>query len=180
MDFKTFMAKEQRKNDFSNNKLFKWWRKNSYKVKRVVLFPLWIAVLLSEKYKDYRYESLVFTEERCKKYLDKIIPKLIVWYREDPNCFTIADCDDFGYITLDGLHGYYIKTHGCKREAEFILKFRGKAKDYIMNEYQIDGYHKMTMNNYKEWNEAKDKFEWGYTPYNCDYCKGVVFYKESV
>lgn len=181
MDFKTFMSREQRKNDFSNNKLFKWWRKNGYKVKRLTLFPLWVVVLLSEKYKDYKYKSLVFTEEYCKKCLDKMIPKLIIWYKEDPNCFPISDCDDFGCITfndLTGINSYYLKNHGCKREIRFTGKFYRMVEDYIMNEYQIDGYHKMTMNNYKEWKEAKDKFEWEYTPYNCDYRKGVVFYKE--
>lgn len=182
MDFKTLMAKEQRKNDFNNNRLFKWLRKNRHKVMRVVLFPIWIAVLLIEKYKDRRHKSLVFTEEYCKKCLDKMISKLIIFHKEDPNCFLISDCDDFGYITFDELYGfnsrYYLEKHGCKREIRFTRKFYKMVEVYIMDEYRIDGYHKMTMNSYKEWKEAKDKFDWGSTPYSCDGRKGVVFYKE--
>ena len=182
MNFKENLTTEQNKTAFRNNKLFKWWRKNSYKVWRVVLFPVWICVLALDKYKHYRYKSLTFSEEYCKKCIDKILPKFVIHYNEDPQCILISDCDDFGYIMfvdLCGIHNYcYAEKHGCKKEIRFTRKFVEQTRKYIIEKYEINGYNKMVLTNYKEWNEAAKKFDWGGVPYNCDHCVGVVFYQE--
>ena len=178
MSFEKQLKKESCKNNIKNNKIFLWWRNNGYKINRIIFFPIWIFIYLSEKYKNKRYESIMFSEEYCKKCIDKMLPKFILHYNEDKYCILISDCNDFGYITFyDLCFNTYLKNHGCKKEIIFTNKFYNNVKEYIINKYQIDGYNKMIMSNYKEWNEAKDKFNWYDIPYSCDYCKGVVFYR---
>lgn len=179
MDFNSNITKEQNRKSFRSSKLFTWWHKNSYIVARIVFFPIWAYVVCVEKYKDHKYKSLVFSEETCRKYLNKLFPKLIAYYDEDPYCFTIVDCDSFGYITFNDLCGIcssYLESRRCKKEVAFTRKFSREVKDYIINKYEIPGYTKITMTNYSEWEAAKDKFGWYSVPYRADYCKGVVFY----
>ena len=181
MSFEKNLTTEQNKVKFQNNKLFKWWRKNDYKVWRVVLFPIWICVYVYDKYKDYRYKSLTFSEEYCKKCIDKILPKLVAYYNEDPKCILISNCNDYGYIMFEDLCGIfsnYAEKHGCKKEIRFTSKFSDLTKKYIIEEHEIDGYNKMVLTNYKEWSDAAKKFDWCGLPYNCGNYVGVVFYQE--
>ena len=73
-------------------------------------------------------------------------------------------------------HDFWGNYNKNKKSSRFFLKFDNQFRDYIMNEYQIDGYQKMTLTNWTHWDKAKEKFNWGGTPYNKDYAKGVIFY----
>jgi hypothetical protein len=150
-----------------------WWRKNNYKVLRIIFFPFWIAMILHEKYKDKSYATLSWSEEICKQYLDKALPKMVVHYCEDAKTFLISNADDMGDIEFRDLWDYRKQNKKYKR---FFVKFDNQVKEYILNNYTIDGYSKITLTNWTHWDQAKEKFNWSGTPYNKDYCKGVVFY----
>jgi hypothetical protein len=153
-----------------------WWSKNNYKVLRVIFFPAWIYYILREKYKDKNYASLTYTPELCKKYLDKVLPNMVAHYCEDAKIFLISDSDDMGDIEFYDFWQYRKQN---KKYKKFFVKFEYKIKEYILNEYEIDGYSKMTLLNWTHWDQAKNKFGWSETPYNSDYKKGVVFYIEG-
>ena len=186
MSFQKKLKKEKQKKEFKQNKLLKWWRKNNYKVWRVILFPIWIFQLLHKKYKKYKNDSMVFSNKVCKKYLDKMIPialtnRVSSW--ESIDCFTISNVGDFSIVTfssLGGLFDNYFRRHRCKKEVSYIYKFYKQVEKYIIDEYQIDGYNKEKMTNYKEWRSVKDKLGWKYIPCcSDDGSIGVVFYKDE-
>ena len=178
MSFEKQLSKESKKKSIKNGKIGSWWRKNDYKVYRVILFYLWIPVWLFDKYKERRYSSLEFSEEYCKKCLDKILPKLITYHNEDPDCFLISDYDDYGYIEFSDLYRNYYPTKKCKREKEFLSKFSAKTRAYVIEKYEIDGYKKIVANTGSELISMAEKFGWErpyvYTNRTC-----VVFYKEK-
>ena len=175
------IEKERQKyNKIKNNKFISWWKKNDYKVYRIILFPLfpiWVTELLWEKYKDYKYKKLVFNEEKCKKYLDFVIPKMVVRYNDDHNEILISNADDMGGIEFSDFHSSWMHKK-YRKQYLFFLKFYSEIADYILEKYQIEGYKKNIVDNWKEWNKAKEQFGWYDTPYYADSCKGVIFYKE--
>ena len=153
--------------------LSKWWDKNGYKIMRVILFPIYLIVLLNEKRKDAAYKSLEYTDEKCKRYLDKVMPKMVARHCEDANEILISSCDDMGDIEFSDF-----RRCKNKKAARFFLRFSQKVKEYILEEYVIEGYKKMVLNNWTHWEKAKEKFDWGGTPCNQDYAVGVIFYQE--
>lgn len=167
-------AKYQKK---QNNKLRKWWLKNDYKVLRVLFFYIWFPCWLWEKYKDYSYTSTAWSSEKAKKYLDMLVPYL-TRCDEQHEEILFTDADDMG-----GIQFYWsfsrIYKNKYRKAKDFIIKFNNKVKEYIINEYQIDGYKKMTVDSYKLWNEAVEKFGWYSSPYHAEHRIGVIFYIET-
>lgn len=166
--------KQERKR---NSSMRKWWSKNSYKVCRVVFFYIWIPVFVYEKIKDAKYKNLKYDNNTTKKYLDKVMPKLVSHYEESPNLILFHNTSDFGGIRFYWDLCSNWMTRKFKKETKYFSKFYGLVQKYIIEEYQIDGYEKMVLDNWIDWDRAKEKFDWYDTPYNKDYAKGVVFYK---
>lgn len=141
---------------------------------RVILFPIWIVYEVKTRVKDARYKNLCFSKETCKEYLDKIMPLMVSTYCEDTNEFLISNSDDVGDIEFSD---FWNARKLKKKYKQFFLKFYSQCEEYILNEYNIDGYSKMLLLNYIDWKNAKTKFGWSVS-YNADYKKGVIFYIE--
>ena len=171
---KQFRKQEKKK----NSSIRKWWNKNCYKIMRIVLFYIWVPILVYTKIKDTKYKKLKYSDDTTKKYLDKVMPKLVYRCEEDLNLILFHNTQDFGGIRFywDLCSNWMSKKF--KKETQYFAKFNAAVKDYIIQEYHIDGYEKMTLNNWVDWNRAKEKFNWYDTPYNVDYAEGVVFYRE--
>ena len=165
------VAKKQRK---ENNKFRKWWRTNSYKVWRVLLFWIWIPIVLLEKKRDKQYMAMKYSEETTKKHLDKVLPYLVSYWGENPSCFLFTTASDIGGIDFRSLMSL---RHRYRKQERYFIKFYEEVKAYIVRTYEIDGYAKFPILTYSDWQAAKDKFDWGSTPYHDDVAKGVVFYK---
>ncbi len=162
-----------------NKKSFrKWWNKNGYIAVQIVLWPISIPVTLYAIFRDKRKkkikESLTFSNELCKKYLDKMIPVLVAKLCDESDVFLISNSrGDFGDIDFWDFHQY------SKRKTKmFFGKFHSEVRKFILNEYQIDGYSKRILNNPKEWREIEKLFGWDRL-YAENSAEGVVFYKDS-
>ena len=171
---KQFQKKEKRQ----NSPVRKWWSKNGYMVARIVFFYIWIPIWVHEKIKDARYKNLKYDDNITKKYLDKVMPNLVAHYGYSPNIILFHNTNDFG-----GIRFYYDLCSNWmagkfKKETRYFTKFHRRVQEYIIEEYQIDGYKKMVLDNWIDWDRAREKFDWSGTPYNKDYAKGAVFYKE--
>ena len=177
-NFEKECAKFERK---KNNKLRKWWRHNGYKILRVVLFWLYIPVVCWEKFKDKRYKNLQYDDTTTKKYLDKVLPKLAVHEGMDPTHILIAHIyeSDVQCIRFHLTFGRAWMWKRYKKASRYLTEFSQQVEAYIMNTYQIDGYKKMTFNNFDDWRAAKNMFEWDYVPWDCERANGVLFYKED-
>ena len=165
------VAKQQRR---EKSKLRKWWRRNDYKVWRVLLFWLWIPIVLSGKIDDKRYQAIQYSNETTKKYLNKVLPYLVTYWKEYPNCFLITDAGDMGGISFKALQ---CLPNRYRKQKRYFIKFYKEVIAYIVRTYEIDGYDKFTIMTSTDWSAAKAKFDWGGVPYYDEYAKGVVFYK---
>jgi hypothetical protein len=165
------VVKKQRR---ENNKLRKWWRNNSYKVWRVLLFWLWMPILLFGIREDKRFKKMQYSDETTKKYLDKVLPYLVSYWREESDCFLMTEAGDMGGINFQALMGL---PRRYRKQERYFIKFYQEVKAYIVRTYEIDGYEKFPILTYNDWQAAKEKFDWGSTPYHDDIAKGVVFYK---
>lgn len=163
-----------RKKRRENNRLKKWWRKNSYKVWRVLLFWLWLPIKLFCDADDKQYKAIQYSNEITKKYLDKVLPYLVAYWREEPNCFLMTDAGDMGGISFKALMSLP-RRH--RKQERYFTKFYQEVKAYIVRTYEVDGYEKFSIMTSADWHAAKEKFDWGGVPYSDDYAKGVVFYK---
>lgn len=165
------VAKQQRK---ENSKLRKWWRNNDYKVWRVLLFWIWIPIVLFGLSEDQQFKKMQYSDEKTKKYLDKVLPYLVSRWGEESNCFLITDAGDMGGVNFKSLMNL---PNRYRKQERYFIKFYQEVKAYIVRTYQVDGYEKFPILTYSDWQDAKEKFDWGGTPYNDDIAKGVVFYK---
>lgn len=163
-----------RKKRRENNKLRKWWRKNSYKVWRVLLFWLWIPIKLFCDADDKKYKAIQYSDEITKKYLDKVLPYLVSYWGEEPDCFLMTDAGDMGGISFKALMSL---PRRYRKQERYFSKFYQEVKAYIVRTYEVDGYEKFPILTSEDWYAAKEKFDWGGVPYSDDYAKGVVFYK---
>ena len=165
------VARRQRR---ENNKIKKWWQHNSYKVWRVLLFWLWIPIKVFNIKTDKRYKAMQYSNETTKKYLDKVLPYLVAYWREDPNCFLITSAGDMGSIRFRALMSL---PRRYRKQERYFTKFYQEVQTYIVRTYEVDGYNKFPILTSGDWYAAKEKFDWGGVPYSDDYAKGVVFYK---
>ena len=154
-----------------------WWRKNDFKVARVLLFFIWIPYMIYKNIKDNSYNNLTFDTALTKRYLDRVLPKMAAQYEEDSNLILFHDSDDFGGINFYWNMCSDWMAKNFRKETRYFRKFNREVKAYIVQEYIINGYEKLVLDNWIDWDRAKEKFGWGGTPYNKDYAKGVVFYK---
>lgn len=165
------VAKKKRR---ENNKLRKWWRENSYKILRVVLFWLWIPIKLFDDADDKKYKTMQYSDETTKKYLDKVLPYLVSYWGEESDCFLMTDAGDMGGINFKALLNL---PNRYRKQERYFTKFYQEVKAYIVRTYEVDGYEKFAIMTSGDWYAAKEKFDWGGVPYSDKYAKGVVFYK---
>ena len=181
MSFEKQLDKRINKNNIRNATFFKWWRKNDYKVYRVIFFPIYIIQVIREKCHKISYEKLQFSNEQSKKLIDKELSRLVAYeidrgFSSKDEEIAICTSDDFG-ISFSSFGLWY---RGRNKSAKnYFLKFSSEIKEFIINEYTIEGYQKMVIDNWILWDRAKEKFGWGGTPNNKDYAIGVIFYKEK-
>lgn len=71
-------------------KVKKWWRKNGYKVWRIVLFPVYIGSLIVDNYNKKANAAQIWNEQRTKDILSYYIPRSSDW-DEKNKCFYFFD-----------------------------------------------------------------------------------------
>lgn len=181
MSFEKQLNKRISKHNIRNAAFFKWWRKNDYKVYRVIFFPIYIIQLIREKCHKHTYDKLQFSNEKSKKLIDKELSRLVAY---DIDCGLISKDEEIAICTSNdfgiSFSSFGVWYRGQNKSAKnYFLKFSSEIKEFIINEYAIDGYQKMVIDDWIKWDKAKEKFGWYSTPNNKDYAIGVIFYKEK-
>lgn len=144
------IIKAMNKKENKIDKIRKWWSKNGYKVMRIVLFPLWFGIKAKEKITSYLNSKCEWNEKRANEILSYYIPRKAEWDAED-KCFYFFD-NGMGW--------------GMSYNKKFI-KFRdrrwwnchrgfwgGKIRDYLINEFELDGFKKEVGNTYDQRTEV--------------------------
>ena len=126
-----------------------WWRKNGYKVWRVVLFPIWALALLKDKYNAWQSKRQTWSKERAAEILNYYIPRASKW---DPNTKTF-------YFFDNGL-GWYLRL------AKRYLKWRDRTfwkvnagsggymiRNYLIETFELEGFTKELGDCWQGWTE---------------------------
>lgn len=145
-----------------------WWNKNGYKVNRVILWPLWVTIKLNEKYKTRQQPNF----KRIKKYLDKYLPERARGYWDKKlNGFGIIERDwDNEYLLIDSTNLIFYRH---SRAYKYCQRHKKTIQEYIFNEYQIDGFTKLTIEKDMEW------FKDNIIIRNVDRTPNMIFFQKS-
>ena len=144
------MNKKEKKQNFR-----KWWRKNGYKVLRVVLFPIWIGEIIQEKIKAYLYSREVWSEERVKEILDYYIPHTSDWDANDKDLYFFNN----GY----GWSIHFAKKYLKRKDRRWWKKHcgwsGGDIRRYLIDKYELEGFTKEVRDCNGSWTEILFKMK---------------------
>ena len=115
-----------------------WWKKNGYKVLRVVLFPVWGCMLAGKKIKDKLDAQVVWSDERANEILSYYVPRRCSWDEEKQELYFF----DNGY----GWQMCSAKKHLKFKDRHFWNKFKGwyggEIREYLLNTFELEGFTK--------------------------------------
>jgi hypothetical protein len=147
------VIKAMNKKETKVDQFRKWWRKNGYKVMRVILFPVWMGVIAKEKINNYLNAQCVWSEERANEILSYYVPRKAEW-----------DAEDESFYFADNGMGWGMKCH----RKSIKLKDRrwwknhtgfwgGKVRTYMIEKFELEGFEKIVGDTYDSWTEITFK-----------------------
>ena len=132
-----------------NHPIRKWWSKNSYKVYRVIFFPVWIASILNEKIREWLNSRQAWSEKRANEILDYYIPRRAKWDAEEQEFYFF----DNGYGWSLGSAKKYLK----RKDRRFWNIHKGFGGDeiryYLIEKFELEGFTKEIGNCSGGWTE---------------------------
>ena len=132
------------------SKFRKWWNKNSYKVWRVILFPIWLCSMAKEKIVNYLNSRNEWDEERADEILNYYVPRRAEWVAEE-NEFYFFD-NGWGW----GRANKYLK----RKDRRFWKVNSGawgyKMRDYLVSTFELEGFKKEIIST-GDWTEISFK-----------------------
>ena len=131
----------------------KWWRKNGYKVMRVVLFPLWGCMVAKEKIHAYLNSKCEWSDERANEILSYYIPRKSEWDAEDKS-FYFAD-NGMGWSMK--YHQKKIKMKDRRWWRKYTSGWGGKVRAYLLEQFEMEGFEKIVGDTYDSWTEITFK-----------------------
>lgn len=117
-----------------------WWSRNNYKVFRVILFPIWIYVEVSDRIKNWLYERTTWDEKRADEILQHYIPRASDWLPEK-NSFWFYDN---GY----GWEIWSAKRFLKRKDHLFWRKFHWEIEKYLIKKFELEGFKKEVLDTY--------------------------------
>lgn len=126
-----------------------WWRKNSFKVYRVIFFPLWLGIIITEKIKKYLNNRQVWSEERANEILSYYVPRKADWCEED-NTFYFFD-NGMGW---NNIAKRYLKRKDRRWWSCHCDFCGGKIRTYLIDEFELEGFKKEIGNCSEGWTEV--------------------------
>lgn len=140
-----------------DTKLKRWWRKNRYKVLRIILFPLWFYEWSEEKIEFQLNSRNQWDEKRAFEILNYYIPRSSHWNPEN-NTFYFFD-------NGDGWSMYFAKKRLKRKDRRFWNLNAGfggyKMREYLINNFELDGFSKEVGNCYDGWTEITFRMKMG-------------------
>lgn len=123
----------------------KWWHKNSYKIARVVLFPIWFGVCAKEKITKYLNSRVEWNEERAKEILNYYIPRTAEW-----------DATKKEFYFFDNGLGWYLqlaKRYLKRKDYRFWRVNYYRIRKYFEDAFELEGFTKEIIPNCNSWTE---------------------------
>jgi hypothetical protein len=127
----------------------KWWKKNGYKVMRVVLFPIWIATVIYERVQRRINARNRWSSARADEILSYYIPRRAKW-----------DSEDKSFYFFDNGMGWslsYAKKYLKRKDRRFWYNNCGcwgsNIRTYLINEFELEGFTKKVDDCSRGWTE---------------------------
>lgn len=132
-----------------------WWSSNSYKVWRIVFFPIWIGTLIRDKINKELNNRVKWDEKRADEILNYYIPRASRWYEDDKT---------FRYFNNGyGWEMCFAKKYLKRKDKRFWKLHCGwwgdKMRDYLLNKFELEGFEKVVGNCSDGWTEINFKMK---------------------
>ena len=109
--------------------------------------PMLPIVIMIDKLKNWQYNRRTWNDEKAKKVLDKILPKVLDWVEEDSAFYYCMDWSDWGL--------YHNAPIGYRN---WVKKFRYELQKFICYGYENEKYTKTVENDgYGVWVKFSEK-----------------------
>lgn len=119
-----------------------WWRKNGYKVCRVVLFPIWYPMRLVERLRSKWYAAQsarqVWSEERANEILSYYIPRRADWSDEEKTFFFFDNGMGWGFHSAKK----YLNWKDRRWWKKFCGLWGGRIRTYLIDDFELEGFTK--------------------------------------
>jgi hypothetical protein len=135
------------------SKFRKWWSKNSYKVYRVIFFPIWIASILMEKIVKWLNSRQAWSDERAKEILDYYIPRRAQWDAEEQEFYFF----DNGYGWSLSSARKYLKLKDRRFWNNHKGFCGGDIRYYLIDTFELEGFTKEVGECSSSWTEITFK-----------------------
>ena len=114
-----------------------WWRKNAFKVYRVIFFPLYLGIIITEKIKKYLNNRQVWSEERANEILSYYVPRKAEWCEEDKTFYFFDNGMGWGNLAKRYLKIKDRRWWNCHRGF-----WGSKIRTYLIDEFEFEGFKK--------------------------------------
>lgn len=137
---KTFeqVKKRTEKREKNKNKK-KWWiiKTENYTIP-IYFLPFAIFIIPFDKLKNYIYNSMTWNEEKAKKVLDKMLPRILEWNKEENHYW--CHIRKYGWWYSQKRIPFYYK--------KWTNKFSYELKKYLIEKYELEYYTKEVLDDY--------------------------------
>lgn len=115
-----------------------WWKKNDYKVKRIVLFPVWVLVGAYDKINNNLNAHTVWNDERANEILSYYIPRRCSWDEENQELYFFDN--SYGWQMCSAKK--YLKFKDRRFWNKFKGWYGGEIREYLLNTFELEGFTK--------------------------------------
>lgn len=136
-----------------NRPLRKWWQKNSHKVYRVILFPVWVGAIAWAKVEKKLNDRNQWSEQRADEILSYYVPHRAEW-----------DAENNEFYFFDNGRGwslYLAKDHLRRKDRRFWElhngAWGGRIRDHLIYHFELEGFTKEVLNTEDFWTEIAFK-----------------------
>ena len=143
------VIKAMNKKETKVSKFRKWWRKNDYKVYRVIFFPIWIASLLCAKVTKWLNSRQGWSNERANEILNYYVPRRATWNAEEQEFYFF----DNGYGWSLGNAKRHLKLKDRRFWEVHNGWCGGDIRDYLIEEFELEGFTKEVGECSSSWTE---------------------------
>ena len=132
------VIKAMNRKEHKVSKFRKWWKKNDYKVYRVIFFPIWITSILKEKITKWLDSRQVWNEKKANEILSYYIPRRSDWHVEKQEFWFF----DNGSGWSDSHAKKYLKRKDRRFWRIYTTYCGGEIRKYLIKEFELDGFTK--------------------------------------
>ena len=116
----------------------KWWRKNDYKVLRIIFFYIWFYQIISEKITNWLNNRQKWSEERANEILNYYIPRRASWVEDEQEFYFF----DNGFGWNRSFAKKYLKRKDRRFWSVNTGYCGGDMRQYLMNKFELEGFTK--------------------------------------